>query len=107
MTDLVERVATKVMGWELRSRMTDAEIAADMNTVYRERDLSSLTGDEIFNAADPAGYAGLSNADKQLFLAICSRNAINPFGANNVQAMIPIFGAGTTTLSNLAALRKE
>ena len=78
-----------------------------MNTVYRERDLSSLTGDEIFNAADPAGYAGLSNADKRLVLAICSRDAINPFGANNVQAMISIFGAGTTTLSNLAALRKE
>ena len=86
----------------------DDSVAADeISVVNRTRNLSTLSGDAIFNAADTTEYGALTNANKQLFLSICGRDSVDPFGANNVGAMQSIFGGGSTTISNLTALRTE
>jgi hypothetical protein len=84
----------------------DAALAVDeLNAVNSPVNLSTLTGDEVFNAADSTEYSALTNDDKQLFLSICGRDSIDPFGTNNVAAMQSIFGGGSATMAALATLR--
>ena len=96
------------------SAMTDQEAADDLNLVNRTRNLVGLSGDEVAQAADPAEYNALADgaanntADvKGQWLALCGRVTIDPFAVANVQLVIAIFGAGSTTVSNLNALRVE
>jgi hypothetical protein len=95
------------------SGMTDQQVADDMNTVYRTRNRDSMTGDEIFNAADPAEFAALANGqgnnpdEKNHFMAFCGRDSIDPFAANNVQFITDLFPVGSTTVINLQAARIE
>lgn len=92
----------------------DNQVAADqLNAVNRTRNRTSMTGDEIFNAAVPADYAALDNGsgntpDQQgLFMAFCGRTEIDPFAANNVQFITNMFGAGSGTVTALQAARVE
>ncbi len=94
--------------------MTDEEAAADLNTSYRSRNRTSMTGDEIAQAADPAGFNALDDGSenntpdtKGHWLALCGRETINPFANANVQLVIAIFGGGSTSVSNLNAARVE
>jgi len=89
------------------SGMTDEQVAVSLNTVDRERNLASITGDIAFSATDGAEFAALSATKQQLWLAFCGRETINPFGTSNVAFVQWIFGAGSTTVSNLANVRKE
>jgi len=84
-----------------------ATAAAQLNAVNRTKNLSSLSGDAMFGATDSASFASLSDIKKQLWVSFCGRDSIDPFGASNVNFVTWIFGAGTDTLTNLAALRKE
>ncbi len=94
--------------------MSDQEAADDLNTSYRTRNRTSMTGDEIAQAADPAEFNGLDDgsanntADIQgHWLILCARETIDPFATANVQLVIAIFGAGSTTVSNLNTARVE
>lgn len=93
--------------------MTEQQVADSLNTVNRTRIKASLTGDEVFNAADPAELAalakGLPDAREQflMFLTICARESVNPAGNATTRLIREIFGAGSTTLSNLGTLRNE
>ncbi len=94
--------------------MTDEEAAADLNTSYRTRNRTSMTGDEVFQVTDPGEFNGLgsgqgnSSDDQGHWLAFCGRAEIDPFATANVQLVIAIFGgAGATTVINLNAARVE
>lgn len=85
--------------------MEDEAAAADMNEVYRTRDLASLTGSQVFNAIDKAEFNGKTDAQKQQIWDILHLGTINPFGIEAAM-MIDIFG-DSTTITNLQAIRKE
>jgi hypothetical protein len=81
--------------------------AAQLNAVNRERNLSSITGDQIFEATDTTQFAALTDTERNQWLAFCGRSELDPFGSANVAFVTFIFGGGSATLTNLAALRKE
>lgn len=93
--------------------MTDAEAADDLNTEYRTRNRASMSGDEVFGATDPAEFNALDTGSGNTpdvqghWIAFCGRDNIDPFGSANVAFVQSVFGAGSTTVSNLAALRTE
>ena len=94
--------------------MTDQAAADDLNTSYRTRDRTSMTGDEIAQQADTAEQAGLDNgavnntADVlSHWLALCARATVDPFATANVQLVISIFGAASTSVTNLQTARVE
>ena len=87
--------------------MTDEQAAADLNTVYRTRNRSSMSGDEVYNATDPTEFSGLADVPKQLWMAFCGRTGIDPFATANVETAIQIFGNTSQTVTNLQALRVE
>ncbi len=93
--------------------MTDEEAAADLNTSYRTRNRTNMTGDEIFQATDSVEFAGLGSGqgnsvdDQGHWLAFCGREFIDPFANANVAFVTDIFQAGSVTLTNLQALRVE
>ena len=62
------------------SGMTDTQMADDLNTAYRERNLNRLDASTVFNAVDKAEYNALSDADKAMVWNILHIGQINPFG---------------------------
>jgi hypothetical protein len=89
------------------SGMTDAEAADDLNAEYREANVESVTGQQIFEAAFPAEYDALSAGQKATFHAIVGMGDILVNGTNTKAALLAIFATGTTTRANLAALQKR
>lgn len=87
--------------------MTDQQAADDLNSLYRERDKQSLTGDELFQQTDPSEYASLTDTKKSHWLAFTGKDVVDPFATNNVEFVKSLFPQGTTTLTNLANARKE
>lgn len=84
----------------------DDELAAgEGNVVNRTRNKTSVTGDEIFDATDGPEFSALSDLKKQLWLAFCGRETIDPFGSANVAFVQFLFGGGSTTIGNLGPLR--
>ena len=81
--------------------------AAELNAVNRTKNKSSLTGDEMFDATVIADWAGLTDHQQQLWVAFTSKDSIDPFGVANVAFVTNLFGAGSDTLTALAALRKD
>ncbi len=89
------------------SGMSDAEVATDMNTVYRTRNRDYVSGWEIFNETDDAEYAALTDAQKSSWDALCAIEQIDTTSGVAKAREAELFGAGTTTRSNLANLRSE
>ena len=87
--------------------MTDEQVAVDMNTVYRDSDLASISGDAAFAATDSSEFSGLTDHKQAIWLAFCGRENINPFGASNVALVQWVFGAGSATIAALSALRTQ
>ena len=87
--------------------MADVAAAVDLNTEYRTRDVLSVSGQQLFEAVDPTDFAGLSDAQKALLYAIVGMGTILVNGTNTKAALLAMFGAGTTTRSNLATLQTE
>lgn len=88
--------------------MTDQEAADSLNAVTGawKRDRPQLTGDQVFGATDTTEFNGLSDAKRQLWMAFCGRDYIDPFGAANVAFVQWCMGAGAT-LTALQAARQE
>ncbi len=87
---------------------SDAQVAADqMNAVNRTRNKSLVSGDEAFSATEAAGFLGLTDAKRQLWLAFCGRDQIDPFASANVDFVKFIFGDPSPTLTALSAIRTE
>lgn len=89
--------------------MTDAQVAADLNTAYRTRERTSLSGSEIFNSIVPAEFAALADSQKQFVRDVFSLgDSVNVSTGTNARAvLLDAFGAGSTTRTNLAALVLE
>lgn len=127
MADLKNELTTDELGWGYNGPgvfnagpgpMTDQEVADILNTVHpspdtRTRNRTSMTGDELFQATDPAEFVALptgsgNTADDQgHWLAFCGRAEIAPFATANVQLVIAIFGVSSATVVNLNAARVE
>ena len=88
------------------SGMTDAQIADDLNSEYRERNFDRLDASTVFNAVDKAEYNALAAADKEMVWNILHLGEINPFGLE-AEIFVDIFGAGSQTITDLKAIRKE
>lgn len=85
---------------------TDQEVLDWLNESV-SRNKTSLSGDELFNAADTAEQNALTSAERSEWLALCGRDNIDPFGAANVALVVQLFGGGSTTVTALNALRVE
>lgn len=88
------------------SGMSDLATALDLNTVYRTTDKTSMTGTEVFNAIDKAEFNALTATNKKLIWDIIHLGEINPFGLES-DLFVDIFGGGSTTITDLQALRKN
>lgn len=88
------------------SGMTDAQVATDINTVYRTVNKTSVTGAELMEQIDSAEYNALTDTKKDQWLSLCGIDTHDPFG-NVVQVVVQIWGGGSTTVSNLNAYRTE
>ena len=89
------------------ANLTSQECADDMNTQYRSRNRTTMSGDEVYNSANTTELQALTDANFQSFLAFCGRDSLDPFGDINVQTVIKIFGGGSDTISVLQAARVE
>ena len=89
------------------SSMTDLEVATDLNIVYRELDVESVSGQAIFETVVPSEYNALTDKQLNLLHAIMGMGSILVNGTNTRTALLSMFGPGTTTRSNLAALQKR
>lgn len=85
---------------------TDQEVLDWLNESV-SRNKTSLSGDELFNAADTTEQNALTSAERSEWLALCGRDNIDPFGAANVALVVQLFGGGSTTVTALNALRVE
>jgi hypothetical protein len=90
---------------ELPTPMSDEEVAADMNAVYRTRNRTSMTASEVFNACDETEFDALSPEEEALVWNILHLGALNPFGLEAIKFQA-IFGA-STTITTLQSLRVE
>ncbi len=93
--------------------MTDQQAADDLNTVYRTRNRSSMSGDEIFQATVPGEFNALDTGSGNTpdtqghWLSFCGRETVDPFATANVQFVQWIFGGGSATVTALQAARVE
>lgn len=62
---------------------------------------------EVFEATVPAEWSALSAAEKQRYQSMLAMGSINLKKPNTRAALAAIFGAGTTTRSNLIALQNQ
>ena len=84
-----------------------AVAAAQFNVVNRTRIRESMSGDEAFQQTDKVGFAGLTEEKKQLWLAFCGRDQINPSEGANIDFVKWVFGDTSKTVINLNAARTE
>lgn len=104
-TDLKTELTTDplVRGY---SGMTAEQAATDLNSQYRQRNRTSMSGAEIWENTAASGYAALTDAKKAEWLSFCGIAEVDPFGP--AEAFVTyIFGAGSATVVALAAARQE
>ncbi len=89
------------------SAMTDAEAAADLNTVYRTRTRPFVYGWEILNETDDTEFGALTDVQKNQWLSMCGTLEIDTGSGVAKSLEATFFGAGTTTRTNLQAIRIE
>ena len=107
MADLKTELATDPLGRGYVG-MTDEEAANDLNTSYRTRNRTEMTGDEVFQSIESqAIWEGLTANQRLEFLSLCGRDILDPFGAANVNLVKSIFGAASATVTALNAARIE
>jgi hypothetical protein len=87
------------------SGMTDLEVANDLNTEYRTKARDTVQGWEIFNVTDDAEYTALTDLQKSGWDALCAIEQIDTASGIAKSRESELFGGGTTTRSNLVALK--
>jgi hypothetical protein len=86
--------------------MTNAEVVADLYTVYRTRPRTSMTGQEVWETTAYSDFSGKSDGEKAQWLALTANATLDPYG-NSVELAKSIFGAGSETITALANARIE
>jgi|SRR5210317_173730 len=85
----------------------DHQLAADqVNALNRTRNRSVMSGGEVKKEIDTAEFNALTDGQKQIILAMCARDDLDPFGldADVVQNIFPPAGV---TITALQAARVE
>jgi len=88
------------------SGMTDAEAATDLNTEYRDRNVTSMSATDIFQNVDETEYAALTDAQRQAFWGMMGMGTLNPWG-QEAAIFTDLFGGISATITALAAARVE
>jgi hypothetical protein len=89
------------------SGMTDSEVVTSLYTVNRSRNKTNVTASEILQAVDVAEYKALTDGEKKpIDIILGFGDTINPFG-KEADFFVDSFGAGSNTITALAALRVE
>ncbi len=96
-------------GWESElsalAALSDSAAADAINAMTRQETVSTVSGQEIFEATTQADYTALTAAQKPLYHAIIAMSSIKVSGANTRAALLAMFAAGTQTRTNLVALQ--
>lgn len=86
--------------------LSHEDAALDLNTVYRTRNRTSMTGSEIWENTDNTEFAALTDAKKSQWISFCGIASVDPFGPASA-FVIYIFGGGSATVTTLASARVE
>ncbi len=88
------------------SSMTDQQAADDLNSLWRTRNRTSMSGRQVKTEVVDAEYDALTPDKKAQFLALTASDDLDPFGLG-ANVIKDIFGAGSATLTALQAARIE
>ena len=89
------------------SGMDSQQIADDINIIYRERNREQMTATEVLNTVNTIEWSALTDTEQRKIWDILHMGGdLNPFG-NEAQFFISVFGAGSQTITDLAAARTE
>ncbi len=88
------------------SGMTSQQVADDLTTNYRTAWLSCVDGSALLDAIDAADWVSVTDAQQSQALSILAIGCLNPQG-NARTLMIGIFGSGSQTIVNMAAVAQE
>lgn len=87
------------------SGMSDSEAADDLNSVYRTLPVDTVSGSDIFNVTDDVEYGALTAEEQNRWVNMCGVQEIDVASGVAKSLEAELFGGGTTTRSNLAALK--
>lgn len=86
--------------------MTDQQVLDSLNGLTRSRAVESVSSADIYDALDRAEFLALSATDREILSDIFSLSEVRVQG-NTRTALLAVFGAGTTSRTNLQALTTE
>ncbi|HUT88686.1 MAG TPA: hypothetical protein VMY37_04270 [Thermoguttaceae bacterium] len=86
--------------------MSDAEVAASLNTVNRERNRPTLTGSAVLNAINEAEFDLLTAEKQQRIWDLLHLGELNPHGVE-ATLFVDIFGPTSATITQLKLIRVE
>jgi len=85
----------------------DAEaIVVDINTEYRSRWKDCVDGRELLDAVESADWNAITDAQRDRTLMLLGIGCLDPTG-NARTMMIRIYGSGSDTIANMAAVGQE
>lgn len=87
--------------------LDDAIAADELNAVNVEVNVESVLGQAIFEAAPIAEQDALTDRENATFLGIVGMGQVFVNATNTKAAILELFGPGTETRTNLAALQKK
>lgn len=85
--------------------LSDQAAADALNNANIAVDVETISGSDVFEATTQTDYAALTANQKGLYHAIMGMDTILVRGSNTRAALLAMFGAGTQTRTNLAALQ--
>jgi hypothetical protein len=80
------------------------EAAAQLNAINRTRPRTAVTGSEVLNAIDKSEFLAQTEAERARVWNILHLGTLDPWGLE-AELLVDIFGAGSATITALAALR--
>jgi hypothetical protein len=83
----------------------DALAADELNAENRTITVESVSGSAILNATNDTEYLALADAEKTRWLGVCGADSIDISNGVAKAEEADLFGPGTTTRANLAALK--
>jgi len=86
--------------------MTDKQLLDSLNALNRSRNRVTMTGRQVKAAIDVTEYNALSDAKKDLLVGLTKSDDLDLFGTDK-DILVDIFGAGSTTGTNLVSERVE
>ena len=79
--------------------------AGQLNAVNRTAPRDTVAGSEILNATDDTEFTALTDAQQSKWLDLCGVDSIDTASGVAKSLEADLFGGGTTTRTNLAAVK--